>query len=260
MLYYIDQKSFVKEKTLGRGRKNKNPLLNGLLVVDKPLGWTSANVVSKARRATGFAKVGHTGTLDPLATGVLVLCVGKATKLAQQIVDDVKTYQTEIDLSAFTQTDDLEGDREEIFVEKPPSLARISEVLAGFVGIIEQQPSMFSAIKINGKRAYDLARQGCQVVMPTRRVRIDQIVLIDYAWPVLNIRVVCGKGTYIRSLGRDIGKALGTGGHLVSLRRERVGMFGLADAVGVDRLDEGIGGGDLLPLSEPWPRGAAEKE
>ena len=239
---------------MGRGRKNKNPLLNGLLVIDKPLTWTSANVVSKARKATKFAKVGHTGTLDPLATGVLVLCIGKATKIAQQIVDDIKTYQTKIDLSAFTNTDDLEGEREEIAVENPPNLEKIIETLGNFTGKIEQTPSIFSAININGVRAYELARKGEAVEIPKRIITIHSIELIDYSWPILNIRVVCGKGTYIRTLGKDIGISLGVAGHLTSLRRESVGPFSLAGASQIERLDQEITQDDIIPLFEPWPR------
>ena len=224
--------------------------LHGLLVVDKPLGLSSMDVVRRVRRAAGHCKTGHAGTLDPLATGVVICCLGKATKLIDRLMGLTKVYESEVDLSAFTTTDDREGEREELTVACPPSEAKLREVLATFVGEIEQRPPMFSAIHVEGQRAYKLARRGEEVELPSRPVRIDAIELLRYDWPIAAIRVICGKGTYIRSLARDIGKALGSGGHLASLRRTAVGDYTLATAVDDARLNDPITAADLLPMPE----------
>jgi len=226
----------------------------GLLVVDKPLHWSSMTVVRHVRRAAGKTKTGHAGTLDPLATGVVVCCLGKATKCVESLMGLTKVYEAEVDLSAFTQTDDREGDLEVVPVEQPPTAKQIQEVLPAFVGEVEQTPPKFSAIHINGQRAYKLARKGKAVEMPTRIVRIDQIELLMYDWPIASLRITCGKGTYIRSLARDIGMKLGTGGHLASLRRTAIGPYDLSMAVTQERLKEPIGQADLLPVPEKEER------
>jgi len=222
--------------------------LHGLIVVDKPEGPTSMGVVRRVRRAAGNAKTGHAGTLDPLATGVVICCLGKATKAVPRLMDRAKVYQTTIDLSAFTTTDDREGERTEVAVNSPPRVQQVDEVLGRFSGEIEQTPPAFSAIHVGGQRAYKLARRGETVDMPTRTVRIDAIERLDYTYPELTLRITCGKGTYIRSLGRDIGTALETGGHLASLRRTAVGEYTLEQAVAWDRLDDPIEAEDLLPI------------
>jgi len=226
------------------------PPLCGLLVVDKPIGWSSMTVVRYVRRAANKTKTGHAGTLDPLATGVVVCCLGRATKCVDQLMGLTKIYETTVDLSAFTTTDDMEGEREEVVVTTPPTREQVQAVLPQFIGEVQQTPSAFSAIHIKGERAYKLARQGKKVDMPPRIVRIDTIELLDYAWPMLSLRVTCGKGTYIRSLGRDIGKALGAGGHLASLRRTAVGEYDLSMAVTKERFDSPITQVDLLPALE----------
>ena len=171
-------------------------------------------------------KCGHAGTLDPLATGVVICCIGKATKAVDRLMGLTKVYEAGVDLSAFTTTDDREGSRREVEVATPPTRDAVALACAGFVGeAVEQVPPAFSAIHIDGRRAYDLARRGEDVKMRPRQVRIDAIELLDYTWPISTIRVTCGKGTYIRSLGRDLGVALGTGGHLASLRRTAVGPY-----------------------------------
>lgn len=212
-----------------RPPRNKRPDLNGMLVIDKPLGMSSAYVCTVIRGKSGGAKVGHTGTLDPLATGVLVLCLGRATRLVERIMGTPKRYETEIDLSAFSTTEDLEGELTPVDVAPPdrPTAERIRQVLAEqFTGVIDQAPPAFSAMKIGGRPAYKLARTGdLPEGLEPRPVRIDAIEILNYEWPKLTLDIRCGRGTYIRSLARDIGAALGTGGHLTALRRTAVGQF-----------------------------------
>ena len=227
--------------------------LCGIIIIDKPLRKSSMQAVAAVRHRTGDSKitrckVGHAGTLDPLATGVLVMAVGKATKSIDRFMNTKKRYLTTIDLSAFTTTDDLEGEREEIEVANPPSLTSIEKALEQFLGSVMQRPPAFSAMKIDGRRAYKLARQGEDVDIPARPITIDSIDIRDYDWPLLTIDVHCGKGTYIRSLARDIGKALGTGGHCNLLRRTAVGPFNEAMSIAIDDLPERLSQDDLLPL------------
>jgi tRNA pseudouridine55 synthase len=205
------------------------------------------DVIRRVRRAASMRRVGHAGTLDPLATGVVIVCLGRATRSVEALMGMTKIYEAEVDLSAFTMTDDREGEREEVAVTAVPSAERVREALAGFVGRIEQTPPAYSAIHVGGQRAYKLARRGEAVTLAPRVVRIDAVELLDYAWPMARVRVTCGKGTYIRSLARDMGKALGTGGHLASLRRLAVGEYDLARAVTARRLEGPIGQEDLLP-------------
>jgi len=235
-----------------RRPRYRKSALEGLLVVDKPLGWSSMDVVRRVRHAAGFVKTGHAGTLDPLATGVVVCCLGRATRAVEALMAQPKRYETVIDLSAFTSTDDREGPRQEVMVERPPTEAEIDEALQGFVGEIEQAPPAYSAIHVEGKRAYDLARAGEQVELPKRVVRVDGIQRLGYAWPELTLAIDCGKGFYVRSLARDLGARLGCGGHLASLRRTAVGEYDLSRAVGPERLMEPIGADDLWP-TPPLP-------
>lgn len=229
------------------GVTDEKQALSGLLVVDKPLGWSSMDVVRRVRRAAGGARTGHCGTLDPLATGVVVCCLGSATRAVERLMGMAKCYEAGVDFSAFTTTDDREGPRTEVDVASPPDEAALREALARFVGVIQQVPPAFSAVHVAGKRAYKLARQGKEVVIQPRAVRVDGIALLSYTWPIARLRVDCGKGTYIRSLARDLGKAMGTGGHLESLRRTAVGEYDLAKAVGEERLRLPITQADLLP-------------
>ena len=212
--------------------------MNGLIVINKPKGWTSFDVVAKIRGKFKVKKVGHTGTLDPMATGVLVLCLGKATKLAQQITDTKKEYIAEVTFGATSTTDDAEG---EIVKIKDPQVQvqnKIEKVLKKFIGNVMQLPPDFSAKKIGGKRAYKLAREGKVVKLEPREVTIDEIEILDYKWPVLSIRIACGKGTYIRAIARDLGKDLGVGGYLTALQRTKVGQYLIGDAVEVDNAEE----------------------
>lgn len=231
-------------------RQKTESSLCGLIVVDKPVGLSSMGVVRRVRRAAGGCKTGHAGTLDPLATGVVICCLGKATKCVETLMGQSKVYETVIDLTAFTTTDDLEGERLEVEVADPPTPEQVQAVLRRFLGRIEQTPPAYSAVHIHGQRAYKLARRGETVDMPTKMVRIDAIEVLGYVWPRLTLRVTCGRGTYIRSLGRDIGESLGTGGHLASLRRTAVGGYTLALAHPIERFESPITQEDLLPVPE----------
>lgn len=222
--------------------------LHGLLVVDKPVGWSSMDVVRRVRRAAGGVKCGHAGTLDPLATGVVVCCLGRATRCVPEVMRLTKVYEAHVDLSAFTATDDLEGQRVEVEVASPPGRETVEAAVQRFVGEVEQTPPAFSAVHVQGRRAYELARKGREVALAPRKVRIDRIELLEYRWPVAVLRVVCGKGTYIRSLARDLGRTLGTGGHLARLRRLAVGEYDLSMAVDAQRLAKPLTQEDLIPL------------
>jgi len=204
----------------------------GVLVADKPAGWSSARVVGHIKRlfARG-TKVGHAGTLDPFATGVLLILVGPATKWAEALMGETKVYEATIKLGATTPTEDPTSDETVTSNIAPIALDAILATLPHFVGNILQRPSAFSALHVGGKRAYDLARRGEAFVLEPRPVRIDAIDILGYCWPFLEVRVVCGRGTYIRALARDIGQSLGVGGYLTQLRRTRVGPFEVADAV-----------------------------
>ena len=224
-------------------------------MVDKPLGLSSMDVVRNVRRSASRGagvkktKCGHAGTLDPLATGVVVCCIGPATKSVDRLMGLTKTYEADVDLSAFTTTEDREGPRTEVEVASPPPAEAVRAACAGFVGeAVEQIPPAYSAIHIDGRRAYELARKGADVKMRPRMVRIDAVELLAYDWPVASIRVVCGKGTYIRSLGRDLGVALGTGGHLAALRRTAVGPYRVEDACQIERFETPLDQAELLPV------------
>lgn len=232
-------------------RETKSATPAGFLVVDKPEGISSMGAVAAVkRRLRRFGKVraGHGGTLDPLATGVLVVGVGSATRLLEQVVSSAKEYRTLVDLAAFTTTDDREGDRSEVDVVEPPSESAIREALHAFHGEVRQRPPAFSAIKLGGRRAYRLARGGEIPEMPERIVRIDRAELLAYRWPFADLLITCGKGTYIRSIARDLGRALGTGGHCATLRRTAVGRFTEATARRLDELPDELGLDDLLPI------------
>jgi tRNA pseudouridine55 synthase len=211
----------------------------GLLVIDKPEGMTSRAVVNQVQQwFPPGVKIGHTGTLDPLATGVLVLCVGRATRLADYVQQMEKTYQARFRLGAVSDTDDAQGVitlREGV---TPLTREQVFETLQGFVGEIWQRPPTFSALKLQGQRAYALARQGTAPTLAPRLVHIRAIRLLDYQWPYVEVEVDCGRGTYIRALARDVGEKLGCGGYVEALRRVRVGPFTLAQASPLHRHQE----------------------
>lgn len=209
--------------------------LDGLLVLDKPGGITSRAAVDRAQawfpRGT---RIGHTGTLDPLATGVLVLCLGTATRLTEYVQGMSKLYRAGIFLGAASDTDDADGAVTPTPDAVPPPCDTLERELAAFVGTIEQVPPAYSAAKVTGRRAYKLARLGQDVSLKARPVTIERIDILGYAYPRLQILVRCGKGTYIRSLARDLGRRLGCGGYIESLRRLAIGAFTEADAIALD--------------------------
>jgi len=230
------------------------PSPSGLLVIDKPEGLTSMDVCRRVRArlrrggAPKGVKVGHGGTLDPLATGVLVVLVGGATKMCDRIMAGEKRYLADVDLSAFSTTDDAEGERTEVRVERAPTREAVEAAGARFVGAITQVPPAYSAIKVGGRRAYRMARAGEVPEMEPRPVTIHAIDLLGYEWPHALLDVRCAKGVYIRSLARDLGRALGTGGVLAGLRRTAVGEFTIDRAVPLDALADPLTAADLIPL------------
>ena len=210
----------------------------GFLNVNKPPGPTSFGAVAAVRRRMGCkVKAGHAGTLDPFAQGVLVICLGAATRLASYVQAAPKRYLAGITLGATSATDDVEGAVTPNPQAAAPAEAAMRDAVARFVGPIEQVPPAFSAVHVNGRRAYKLARNGLAPDLPARPVTIHAIDIVRYAYPLLEIDVRCGSGTYIRSLARDIGAALDTGGYCTSLTRTEVGPFTLADAVDLDEAD-----------------------
>ena len=211
--------------------------LGGVLYVDKPPGMTSHDVVNRIRRIANLRRVGHAGTLDPLATGVLLLCLGRTTRLIEYLVGHDKLYETTVRLGQSTTTYDAEGG---VVAERPfthLTLSQIQDTLEAFRGEIQQQPPLYSAIKQGGQPLYKLARQGkTEVERPFRAVTIHELTLLNWAPPFLSLRIRCSSGTYIRSLGHDLGEALGCGGHLTMLRRLAVSDFTADTAVPLDLL------------------------
>lgn len=203
----------------------------GVLAVDKPVGPTSHDVVDRARRSLGTRRIGHFGTLDPFASGLLVLGIGPATRLAPFCVDHPKTYRAIVRLGERSDTDDSEGTIESVPVASPPDRAAVERACAAWVGTVEQVPPAFSAKHVDGRRAYALARAGETVALAAATVRIDAIEIERYEWPELEIVVRCGPGTYLRALARDLGEELGTGGHCDVLRRLASGPFRVEDAL-----------------------------
>jgi tRNA pseudouridine55 synthase len=211
------------------------PEVSGLLVLDKPVGITSRQAVDRVQRwFPKKTRLGHTGTLDPLASGVLVLCVGRATRLTEYVQDMTKNYIADVILGSRSATDDAEGPITPVKVEGVLERADVDAAVAPFLGFIQQVPPAFSAAKVAGRRSYDLARRGTPTVPAVRKVRIDRIDVGDFDYPRLRIEVRCGKGTYIRSLARDLGERLGCGAYVGGLRRTAVGPFTTADAVPLD--------------------------
>lgn len=225
--------------------------LSGILVLDKPLGWSSMKAVAVVRRRAGGVRTGHAGTLDPLATGVLVMALGRATRLIEQLMATEKGYRTTVDLGAFTTTDDREGERTEVPVSAPPTREAIDAAIQRFVGTIQQRPPAFSAMKVNGRRAYQLARRGREVELAPRPVQVHALRCTRYEWPEVELEIRSGKGFYVRSLARDLGVALGTGGHCASLRRTAVGDFDESMAWSVEALPERLGPEHLIQPAPP---------
>lgn len=215
-----------------------------IIPINKPYAWTSFQIVNKVRyhlsRKYGIKrfKVGHAGTLDPLASGVLLLCTGKATKRIEELQAHTKEYVAEITLGATTPSFDMEHPVDATYPYEHITREMVEETLQNFVGDIDQRPPLFSACKVDGKRAYDLARKGSDLELAAKRIRIDAIELLDYDLPRIKIKVTCGKGTYIRSLARDIGEALQSGGYLSDLVRTRIGEYNLERCITPESFQE----------------------
>ena len=205
--------------------------MTGVVIVDKPDGITSFDVVAEVRRRLGERRVGHTGTLDPMATGVLPICVGEATKLVPFLVSGDKEYEAELRLGVTTDSLDATGTVTSETNAANVSRSDVERALSGFVGTLQQRPPMHSAVRIDGRRLYELARRGVEIERAPRTIVVHAAELLGFESPTARIRVRCGKGTYIRSLAADLGDVLGVGAHLTALRRTRVGPFGVAQAV-----------------------------
>jgi tRNA pseudouridine55 synthase len=210
--------------------------ITGLLNINKPQGLTSRAVVDRVSRLAGGAKAGHAGTLDPLASGVLIVCLGQATRLVEWIQRLHKSYRTVILLGARSDTLDADGQIVHEANPRVPARREIEDAAAPWIGEVEQAPPEFSALKVQGRRAYDLARAGRPVDLAPRRVRIDRIAVAHYDWPHLELEIDCGSGTYIRSIARDLGEALGCGGLVETLTRTRIGPFQIEQAVELGEL------------------------
>jgi tRNA pseudouridine55 synthase len=235
-------------------------VVSGVLVVDKPVGLTSHDVVQIIRRGTGIRRAGHTGTLDPRASGVLVILIGPAVRLSEYVSASDKRYQATIHLGSSTDTYDAEG-----MITSSTSLTNVTEekfedILQQFIGEIEQVPPPYSAVKVQGRKAYDMAREGEEVSLEPRIIQVYSLELLEWDPPEVVIDVFCSSGTYVRSLANDLGNALGVGAHLVGLRRTKSGRFTLRDAVQLRRLQESFAAGNwykfLIPAAEAladWP-------
>lgn len=215
-----------------------------VLYINKPLNWTSFTLVRKLRNklcrnlGVNKLKVGHAGTLDPLATGVMIICTGKKTKLIESFQYQTKEYIATVKLGETTPSFDLETEVDGSYPTEHITEGLIKEILDKFIGAIEQVPPAYSACKVDGKRAYELAREGKEIELKPKLLVIDEIELLDCSLPIIKIRVVCSKGTYIRALARDIGLALNSGGHLTALERTRIGEVTLDQCINGEQIEE----------------------
>ncbi|MBN2499837.1 MAG: tRNA pseudouridine(55) synthase TruB [Anaerolineales bacterium] len=235
-------------------------VVSGVLVVDKPVGLTSHDVVQIIRRGTGIRRAGHTGTLDPRASGVLVVLVGPAVRLSEFVSASDKRYQATIRLGSRSDTYDSEGIITDSEMPVDVTEEQFNEMIMGYVGEIEQVPPPYSAVKVQGKKAYERARQGEEVELEPRMINVYNLEVLEWAPPEVVIDVYCSSGTYVRSLANDIGEELEVGAHLVGLRRTKSGRFTLRDAISLRRLREAFEAGSwaqyLIPASEAlgdWP-------
>lgn len=241
----MDALTVIQKSSLQKLSHNIDDYPDGVVIpLDKPLKWTSADAVRKIKflaqkyfRRRNI-KVGHAGTLDPLATGVLLICLGRATKKAEALQAQQKEYIAEITLGATTPSYDLEKEIDAVYPYEHITLDDVNRVLSGMVGEQDQIPPVFSAKLIDGTRAYEKARAGEEVVMKPARITIYAIEVIDFSLPKLVVRVKCSKGTYIRSLARDIGEALDSGGHLTGLIRSASGSFTVSQALSMEQVTE----------------------
>ena len=243
-------------------RRNRGRNVNGILLLDKPLGVTSNTALQQVKRLYRAAKAGHTGNLDPLATGLLPICFGEATKISSFLLDSDKRYVGTIKLGVITRTADAEGEVLETRPVGDYSEAQIREVLDRFTGQIEQVPPMHSAVKVNGTPLYKLAHKGMEIERKPRTVTIYSIALLRHEGDELEIEIHCSKGTYVRTLAEEIGEALGCGGHLSALRRTASGPFTLDEAVSMEQIEAAAEEGNaaldalLLPIEralDDWP-------
>ena len=243
-------------------RRNRGRNVNGILLLDKPLGVTSNAALQQVKRLYRAAKAGHTGNLDPLATGLLPICFGEATKISSFLLDSDKRYVGTIKLGVITRTADAEGEVLETRPVGDYSEAQIREVLDRFTGEIEQVPPMHSAVKVNGTPLYKLAHKGLEIERKPRTVTIYSIALLRHEGDELEIEIHCSKGTYVRTLAEEIGEALGCGGHLSALRRTASGPFTLDEAVTMEQIEAAAEEGNaaldalLLPIEralDDWP-------
>jgi len=210
---------------------------SGILNLDKPPGLSSAAALNRIKPLLPRGlKIGHAGTLDPFATGVLLVLIGKATRQCEALMNLPKSYETTVRLGATTPTDDPTAEPTPVPGATAPSPDQVAQAVNQFIGTIQQKPPAFSAMKIGGRRAYDLARKGKPVELAARPVRVDRIEILSYHWPDLRLAIDCGRGTYIRSIARDLGHALAVGGYLSALRRTRVGPFIAAEAIPLNRV------------------------
>jgi tRNA pseudouridine55 synthase len=232
--------------------------MDGVLNINKPPGMTSHDVVRAVRRITGEKRVGHTGTLDPLATGVLVLCIGKATRIAQYLEAGEKEYKAVMRLGVTTDTLDADGRVLETRAYSPPDRSQLLEALKHFTGTIMQRPPAYSAIKVNGVASYKLARVGKAELLKPRQVTIYSIDLTAYEDPLVSLTVKCSKGVYIRTLCADLGEALGPGAHLTGLVRTRSGRFGIERTVTLDRIADSAAAGTLDKILVPLDKALAD--
>mgnify|MGYP004575275765 FL=1 len=225
-------------------------MINGIIIVNKETGFTSHDVVAKLRGICGQKKIGHTGTLDPAATGVLPVCLGSGTKLCDMLTDRDKEYVAELLLGVETDTQDTTGS---VLRESPVTVTEeeVSRACLSFLGDYDQIPPMYSALKVDGKKLYELARAGKEVERKARRVRILELEILEMRLPVVKLRVVCSKGTYIRTLCSDIGQKLGCGGAMQSLQRTKVGRFRLEDALTLGDLQQLKDSGELERVVQP---------
>ena len=241
--------------------------VNGILNVNKPSGRTSFDIVAAIRRLTGEKRVGHAGTLDPAATGVLPICLGQATRIVEYLHDCPKEYIAEIEFGTTTDTFDREGNITSVKDAGNVTFQLIEDSLNSFLGTIDQVPPAYSAIKVNGRQSYDLAREGVPVTHQPRKITIHQIEILGFVHPLLKIKIRCSKGTYIRSLAHDLGELMECGAYLKSLVRSAYGPFVLGSSVSIDAIKEALAAGNcdqlLFPVDYPlqeWQRQVVTQE
>jgi tRNA pseudouridine55 synthase len=228
--------------------------LFGLLNINKPAGVSSRKIVNDVQRLIRPVRIGHAGTLDPLATGVLILCLGRATRLVPYLQQQPKEYLATFLLGRSSETDDVEQEVVELLDPPVPTSLQIEAALPQFIGDIQQRPPAYSAVKVGGRRAYKMARQGKRVELKARPVKIYEIEMIEYDYPRLVLSIRCGSGTYVRSLGRDLAVALGTAGVMSALCRTAIGAFRVEDACRTDGLTSELVGSQLLPAALAVPQ------